>query len=459
MESNFQKSGNNRCLRLLVALALCLGLLWISGYMLVSAIYLGQAGDFLNSLISGQSIHALDKYHADLNRLMLPISAMALAPLLVCIMLPRHLRKTITLGLALMAKTVFRYRHTGMVITLCGLLAFALYDIWESRPIRIPDSYATGAVTLLSGPTDCGGEVCYELEIACPELNQPERASLRVGLPRDEIPGRGTILLLSGWTGNFWWDLKSDNGEDVSVEDRQLETTQKEILSRLQDSGFRTVQLKWARGWIVAEPGSRENLPLLACKPATATRWIYQHIHAQSPGEAFCAGGHSNGATEIAYMLSRYNLGEIISLALMESGPNWSRLDHSCLRDADHPELFGDQNERNTIDMAFGYPNDGSGICARQKKDHQDNFRISSAFVEDAWNYNYPDTRIAIVLGEDDRTITARHAEYYYAQVSSAGSPQLTLDTIPGAGHAVTAKTAGAELIIRKFLDACRPAD
>ena len=43
--------------------------------------------------------------------------------------------------------------------------------------------------------------------------------------------------------------------------------------------------------------------------------------------------GHSNGASQLAYSMTRYGMAEYLDLAVFESGPNWTRLDQSCIQD------------------------------------------------------------------------------------------------------------------------------
>ena len=70
-------------------------LLWLSGRLLIAAIYNGNAGAFLNSLIAGQAAHTLDEYLADYNRMSVYIAAGVLSLLLIRNLMPQALRQSL----------------------------------------------------------------------------------------------------------------------------------------------------------------------------------------------------------------------------------------------------------------------------------------------------------------------------------------------------------------------------
>jgi len=70
-------------------------LLWLSGHLLVTAIYQGRAGDYLNALVAGQTSHTLDEYLADYNRMFAYLAATVLLLLLTGILMPGSLRRSL----------------------------------------------------------------------------------------------------------------------------------------------------------------------------------------------------------------------------------------------------------------------------------------------------------------------------------------------------------------------------
>lgn len=297
-----------------------------------------------------------------------------------------------------------------------------------------------GTIEVRSGPTDCDGQSCYDLIVRCDQISRTERVELRIGAPTGSASQQGTILFATGGKGNFWWD-------DVGFNSA--------ILTELHAQGFRTIQIKWKRGWFLAEEGQLEDITKLACKPATVARWIYDNIHQQGETQPFCAAGHSNGASQLAYALTKYGLANVLDLFVAEGGPNWSRVDHSCIEDVEHAELYGDNGERKTIDLGFGFPGNGSGSCSQGDTTAVSLFQKGS-LVFGNWQYYYPTTKVAFIIGSDDTTSTADHAMYYYNTLQQAGTPYLSIEVISGAPHAVTGTEAGMDAIQNTLLDECR---
>jgi hypothetical protein len=106
---------------LFLAGVLLLGaLLWMSGRMLVTAIYHGNAGDYLNKFITGQTIHTLNDYLAEYNRLFLYLATVSLLLLLAWFLMPRTLRRSL---ISLPADVVVALsRNLPAVIATCCLI-------------------------------------------------------------------------------------------------------------------------------------------------------------------------------------------------------------------------------------------------------------------------------------------------------------------------------------------------
>ncbi len=94
-----------------------------------------------------------------------------------------------------------------------------------------------GKLQILSGPSACGPQRCYQFEVTCPQVAKAERGRLKVGDP--EGPSRGTILLASGGVGT---QLVEGRSQPVSTSEQQG------ITADLLKAGFRTVQVAWENG-------------------------------------------------------------------------------------------------------------------------------------------------------------------------------------------------------------------
>ena len=321
---------------------------------------------------------------------------------------------------------------------------------------------ALGAASLLSGPQLCDpatNQNCYNLSVSCPEINQDELATVKVG-ERTGGNDLGTILFFTGWVGDWFWDgstmlagmLRSDPSL-LPVPDYPLENNQT-IIANLRLAGYRTVQVKWSN-WFRAALGQPSGMKALACRPATIARWVYDNFHLQDRSRPFCATGHSNGAAQVSYMLSHYGMSDIFSLAVLESGPNWSYIEYACLNDtSEYLHLFAEQGERNTIDWGFGYNNDGSGPCANSSTIWRTNFQGAS-LISRGGNYWYPHSMLAFQFGELDPTVTALQGKEFYNLLLQNKTSYLVARTILGAGHFTTDTSQGAKAMEETLLAEC----
>jgi hypothetical protein len=326
---------------------------------------------------------------------------------------------------------------------LVGLMALAPQpeglDDMEAGLLHNPRSL--GTVTVLSGPTPCDGAMCYDTQVSCPQLAQSASATLKVGDPQGAP--QGTIFLASGWDGTYWWGSPGTNYES--------------IVSQLQAEGLRTVQIRWHTNWWAGAWAQLEGHAKLACRPATVLRWVYHNLH-QDVRAPFCAEGHSNGASQVAYAITQYGLADLFSLVLFESGPNFARIDHGCIEDTSDPGnqalFYKDRSGRGLINWSLGLPQD-YGACVDQNETCRTLFEEASLAFDDNWQYYYASTMAAFVFGEDDLGTTAVHGLYYHNRVLQAGSPLVRMDVIDGADHFVASTQRGMDAITDILVNEC----
>ncbi|HXF04718.1 MAG TPA: hypothetical protein VNM72_04800 [Blastocatellia bacterium] len=306
-----------------------------------------------------------------------------------------------------------------------------------------PPSRPLGSLRVISGPTPCDGQECYQIEVTCPEVVEPERATLKVG-HRTGSPSRGTILFMTGARGTGLWERFSPDALRV--------------LGELRAAGFRTVQLQWLRGWLVSAPGQPEGQARLACRPATVATWIYLMLHDRGPTTAFCATGNSGGAAQASFMLSHYGLSEILAAVVATGGPPMGRIDLGCIRDdpANRSLWFPPQGTARLIDLGFGFPDDGTGPCSRSDASFRERFQQASIAFGD-WQYVYPKTMVWFVFGQDDLTNAVPQGIIYYERLRQEGSPLIRMETVPNTPHDVPSSREGAEKVRDILLSECRP--
>jgi hypothetical protein len=310
-----------------------------------------------------------------------------------------------------------------------------------ATPTATPfDFMPMGTLVVMTGPYPCSDEECYDVKVQCPSLATVIDATVRVGEPTNQ-PELGTVVFFSGWIGDYYFQ---DTGQGARV------------VAELRAAGYRTADVLWVTSWFNPANRERAGLARLACRAATVTQWIADTW--EQPGEElpFCVYGHSNGATEVAYMLARYGLADVLSAAMMDGGPNFVRIDAACLQeDPQYSALWYDEGERTDVDFSYGYPIRGTGPCYKKDTGWRSEFEDDSVALGE-WQYVYPHTVTHFIFGELDQSATRAHGEYFYQKLVSAQTPFLLREVIAGAGHFTIDTTAGADAIRDGLIADCR---
>jgi len=302
------------------------------------------------------------------------------------------------------------------------------------------DFMPMGSLAVVPGPYPCTGGECYDVVIQCPRLTSVIVATVRVSEPTSQ-PGLGTVIFFSGWAGDYYF-------QDAAEGPR--------VVAELRAAGYRTAEIKWASNWFEAAAYEPSGFARLACRAATVTQWITETW--DQPGEElpFCVYGHSNGATELAFMLARYGLADVVSAAMMDGGPNSARLDAGCLpQDPQYGALWYDEATRTTVDYSYGYLSHGTGPCFRQEPTWQSQFEEASVALGE-WQYIYPHTVTHFIFGELDQTTTRAHGEYFYQKLAGVQTPFLLREVVAGADHFTMDTTAGANAIRDGLIADCQ---
>lgn len=310
-----------------------------------------------------------------------------------------------------------------------------------ASPSAATTTLPLGTAVVMSGPTLLNGETYYDVRISCASLGSNIRATVKYGDPTGGAPLLGTILFESGAAGTSYWD--------------QWSTEALRVVNELRASGYRVVQYKWPWAWYQGTAGRNEGIQAVNCRAATLTRWVYDNLHQQSTTQPFCAYGHSNGAAELAYSITQYGLSNLFSQALLNSGPNWSRVDQGCIQaDPAYQSLWWGLTDRQTIDASFGQPTNGTGPCATKNASWQSAFYQTSLASPD-WSLVFPNTMVTVMMGDQDTTVTSQHGYYFYNKMVADGSPLTQLAVVPNAGHNTFSTVAGANAIRDSLLSEC----
>jgi hypothetical protein len=325
-------------------------------------------------------------------------------------------------------------RMVGLVLTI--VLATLVSGLAAQTE---PDVRPLGQARVVSGPVDCDGQRCVTVEVACPDVAEPDRALLKIGQAAG-LPARGTIVFTTGGGGTGLWEA--------------FGTEARRVIAELRRAGFRTVQIRWLRPWLAGAPGALEGVGRLACRPSTVARWVYDNLHGGAG--AYCATGNSGGAGQISYMPAQYGLAAILDAIVPTGGPPFGRVDLGCIRDdPTYRRLWYAPSGANTLDRSFGYPGDGTGPCATSDETFRPYFEETSLALGN-WQYVYPKTMVWFLFGESDTTNAVAQGLTYHRRLLQAGSPLVRATQVPGTGHGVPATAAGANAVRDIMLRECR---
>jgi hypothetical protein len=148
-------------------------------------------------------------------------------------------------------------------------------------------------------------------------------ATLRLTTPPVGAGTRGTIVLTTGAAGTFLAGSAPPLG--------------RQMVDTFSSLGLVVVEVAWDDPGIWGGPQART----LACRFATAARWIFDNVHSGGNSTFFAAQGTSGGSSQIAFALAHYGLGSIIKTANVGGGPPGCPLCNADGQHAPEPLLPG----------------------------------------------------------------------------------------------------------------------
>ena len=207
-------------------------------------------------------------------------------------------------------KTITRIRCAiSVVLTITGLLLVHSAIRSQSLTARPLGVFTLGHYNTTGCP---GGFLCYDFTVSCPNVAQTIPGSIAVKLPT--VAPTGVVVFFSGAGGGEWWQSTS--------------ALVPPFFQSLLNRGLILIQVQWGNsGWLATIPNGGTGQELLACRPATAIKWIHDVVY--SPLRlnppighcGFCLTGNSGGSAQIAYALSSYGLDGMVNAMIPTSGP------------------------------------------------------------------------------------------------------------------------------------------
>ena len=298
----------------------------------------------------------------------------------------------------------------------------------------VSDSYEPGVESLPTGsleveyvPDSCENSSCYLFRSASDSVAEVKIGMIRIKEPTEDI--KGTIALYSGGLGTHFlgsW------GSSMMLADTLLR------------AGFRVISVRYEEGWFTGSPGNLEGFRKLAVHPANVTKYIHEEW--VEPDKPFVLYGSSGGAAQIAYMLSFYGIDQIADAAIITGGFWMGRLDLGCFdKDPLNAHLYYHNRAASAIDLSFGFDRRTKGPCESRDSSFTNLYRNSS--ISFGGNYFYPDTRVYLLYGGNDRVGALNQGLTYYHQLVKHNTPHLYMQVIDGAPHSILRDSTGYKLI------------
>lgn len=289
-----------------------------------------------------------------------------------------------------------------------------------------PGSLALGSLQETGASQGClaGATQCRSFEITCPGLSETARGEIDVRAATSQA--RGVAVFFSHAKGGSWW------GESLRNND---------FIDQLRAGGITMVQVRWVGGsWLESAPGEQAGTSKVACRPATAIKWVHDTVFVPLGVDAgplrcgFCITGVSGGASQVAYPLGYFGLDSILDAVVPVSGPPHGDQAKGCLRRAGESGYwYEDPSHVLNIDLSYGFRS-ADGPCARHDTSWVARWDAESV-ARGAPDYAHPNTRIHFLIGGRDESPAPSHAQAYAAALRSQPSNHVTVDVDPTMPH------------------------
>jgi len=283
--------------------------------------------------------------------------------------------------------------------------------------------------------------------------------NIRIWEPNLAVTEKGTVILGTGGEGVRFMS------EEIAPPPSQFSGGD-ELTLALINEGWRVVDRKWEKSWWEKQ-NSGFSVKLLSGRYNALLDWVHTNVFKANKGIGkFAAVGNSQGSAEIAYALSTWNKGDILTNVVFMSGPTITRLDYMCqgglpiesswtgvptpngLWSQIRPALTNPTNNNfaglggssgakwnctrppGSPWSGYGpvpvFPKAGTGsfrnICMiRSNNATQQELHEDSIFHKEA-NLTYPNTKILVVLGEKDCSTTPSQGLFYLAKMDDEGT-------------------------------------
>jgi hypothetical protein len=344
------------------------------------------------------------------------------------------------------------------IVVVAIVAALVGIPLASAQNFHIGTATGTQLTTCPSDPLGVNG-TCWGLNIsACPNpATLPYDATVKVTSPSGA--SIGTIIFLSGATGNQFYDEEFTQGSSV--------------IDTVVGAGYTAVQIKYdnpVAGWLTGPAGDGNGPLSLACLPSTSMQWVYDHVLIS--GTPLCGTGNSGGSQQIAYALSQYGLGSgttsIFTMVEPTSGPELSRLDYGCAPHNKYTafaccgfgtlqESYGTTIAETGIDPAYTGKVQTGGPCYEGVLGHGTAQWAEQFHHDSTLSDIYPptlsfSTDIHFAFGGQDTSPAIPEGLDWASFITSA----TAIVCVPSAGHPLASSLAGAAQIENDLTTYCK---
>jgi len=326
--------------------------------------------------------------------------------------------------------------------------------------ITINATCATGSTRQLGTITgvssvSCSGSikngVCQQMTVSCPGVPDVQ-AYVKTNTPTGS--SKGTATYTTGTDGNGLYESIFTYGSTA--------------VGNVLDAGFTTVEISWGTpfndnqpdGWVLGTGG----VLAAACRYATVTQWIYNNIQ-NNTKLPYCATANSGGAGALAYALSQYNSGSVLSMAEVTSGPPPGRLDWGC--GCQEGKLAVQCGTSSTLGTCFGTadapvwdpaynPAPATTICTDAVNGTLPpgglNFFFGDSVEAPGAAYNFPSTYVNLVFGGADDSSAIPIGQDWFNNITTSKAQVC----VPDGEHSMANTLAGAQQIANDLINLCK---
>ena len=296
--------------------------------------------------------------------------------------------------------------------------------------------------------------VCQQMTVSCPGLPSIS-AYVKTNTPTGS--SLGTASYTTGTNGIDLYDSVFTYGSTA--------------VQNVINAGYTTVQISFGNpfndnqpdGWVDGPGGVLET----ACNWATVNQWIYTNIQ-NNTSLPYCATGNSGGAGAIAYALSQYNAGSVLSMAEVTSGPPTARLDWGC--GCKEGKVAVQCGTASTLGTCFGKTDGGiwdtaynptttpgDGLCGTAASTGALppgglNFFFGDSAEAPGALYSFPSTYINLVFGSADSSAGIPIGQDWFNNITSSKAQAC----VTGGMHSLADTLAGAEQIANDLISLCK---